>query len=278
MGQSGSHSTNNVPYLLQLPPELVYHVLDYIPPHDISKVSRSCSVLNRLVRSYLWFKVTSELLSEWSYFLDHNSGLLTVQERLVDHIRKEQDILDIKSIYRLLSLKTDTLGQIRRVSCLEDDVTVVSDKDVIILWDERLSRNVRLVDRVRWLQMTYTWQLEDPCSGKYKVSVRLRLEKNFTWPLTRDQPTVWTVKYPEEAAQGKLEVEVDKKWWRMIWRKEQPEGRLKVVLEDDGWVSVIFPVIYVTKTGPVTVELRDTVCNYWKGGVKFDYFQICKIS
>jgi len=286
MGQRTSQHTDTTPGLLELPPELVHLILNHVPLKDIPNVSRSCSILNRIVRSYLWSRVTPGLLTEWAKFLDNNQGLLTAQERNDNRIREVHDILDIWSICRLLSRHTEIFGQTRRVSCVKNDVTVVSDRDLIILWDVGLSRKTRVVDRVRWLQMTYAWQLDDP--GKYQVSLRLRLEKNFTWPLTKDQTTVWsvkypledgrTVKYPLEDGQGRLVVEVDKKWWRMVWRREQPEGRLKVEFDHDGWMNVIFPVIEITSIGHVTVELRDTVCNYWKGGVSFDYFQICKIS
>lgn len=282
MGLSVSKTTSNAPQLLQLPPEVIYNILENISLEDISNLCRSCSHLSRVAQSFLWSKITPQLLTNWQNFVEYNKGMLTEQEKPLAHIKDMQDILDIRFVYRILSVQRDLIGEVMRLGCLGYEVYVVTEKGRLYnfqmktIWNDRLGRNVMFVDRVRWLQMTCTWQVD--CPGKYKISVRLRLEKNFTWPHRMDQPTVWSISYPKEDDQGLLEVEVDREWWMMVRRKEIPIGRLLVKGEVDGWVNITFPVIDIYSSGQVVIDLKDTVCNNWKGGLSFDYFQICRIS
>jgi len=274
MGAGVSHPINGQHYLLNLPPELHLLVLDNLPLQDIPNFSRSCAGFNSLVGSYLWSKLTPELLTRWNSFVSTHTGLLTRVETLVKHVSKVEDVVDRRDMYRLLSLTPVMCGVVARVSCAEGEVVVTGNSNpdhVKLVMDHKLCRKVVLVDRVRWLKVAYNCESVKP--GKYLVSIRLRLEKNFTWPHTENQPSVWSLKYPLEDGDDNIVLEVDRKWWKQIWRGQVPGGRLAVEREDD-WVKIEFPEIKVCRTGSVAVDMRDTVCNYWKGGISFDYIQL----
>ena len=76
--------------------------------------------------------------------------MLTEQEKPLVHIKDMQDILDIRFVYRILSVQRDLIGQVRRLGCLGYEVNVVTEKgglnnQVKTIWNDRLGRNVMFV-------------------------------------------------------------------------------------------------------------------------------------
>lgn len=259
-------------------------ILDFIPLQDLPQLSRSCSQVNELVGTFLEHKVTVKMLTCWDSFNTTNTGLLTEMEQLVAHIRKKEDIVTRVDMYRLVHVRPVRLGQAVRVKCGEQRISGNyrmgwSHPDFVNFgWDEKLGRKVVKLDKVRWLQLAYTWPRVEV--GRYQVEVRMRLEKNFTWPHTKDQPTVWTVKSQGEEGEENSVVEVDREWWKHIWKKrEVPVGGL--VVEKEAvykWVRVVFPLVEVVREGAVTVGVKDTKCTLWKGGLSFDFSELRRVA
>lgn len=282
MGVGDSHPEHL--HLLDLPLDLQIIILDFVPLQDLPQFSRSCTQVNQLVNTFLEHKVTVKMLTSWDSFNTTNIGLLTEMEQLVAHIRKKEDIVTRVDLYRLVFVRPVRLGQAVRAKCGEQRISGNyrmgwSHPDFVNFgWDEKLGRKVVKLDKVRWLQLAFTWPMVEV--GRYKVEVRMRLEKNFTWPHTKDQPTVWTVKFPGEEGEENSVMEVDREWWKQIWKKrEVPVGGLVVEKEVlYKWVRVLFPLVEVGREGAVTVGVKDTKCTLWKGGLSFDFSELRRVG
>eukprot|EP00092_Neocalanus_flemingeri_P052629 GFUD01061591.1.p1 GENE.GFUD01061591.1~~GFUD01061591.1.p1 ORF type:complete len:286 (+),score=101.96 GFUD01061591.1:71-928(+) len=264
--------------LLDLPHDVLLLLCNYLPLQDLPNLSRSCTHLNLLVGQHLDHLTSVKMISSWARFLSTNTGLLTQMESLVDHVRKKEDLMGRKDMYRLLHIRPDKMEEVRRVSCAEERVTFIGrdSPDKVEVRDE-LCRKVVRVDRVRWLQVEYKWS--EVKLGRYRVSVRIRVEDNFTWPHTEHQPTVWTVGFPVEEGEEDIVVGVDRAWWRHLRKSKTLGGRLLVEKEGLGkWVRVVLPEVNVKRVGVVQVKVRDTVCNWWKGGLSFDFLELRRVG
>jgi len=266
-------------HLLDLPQDHLLLLLAYLSLKDLPNVSRSCSQLNNLVGLHLEHQMAGKMVSCWATFLS-NTGLLTQMERQLVHVSREEDLVDRRDMYRLLYLRPDMMEQVRRVSCVEERVTVIgrNNLDMIqVKLDDILGRECVRVDRVRWLQVGYSWDRVEV--GRYQVSVRLRLEQNFNWPHAEDQPTVWSVTFPIEEGDEHLVVGVDRTWWRQLKKGKEPLGGLMVERDVVGrWVRVVLPEMKVMREGVVFVEVKDIVCNWWKGGISFDFWELRRLG
>jgi len=282
MGVGDSHPVHL--HLLDLPLDLQIIILDFVPLQDLPQLSRSCSQVNQLVGTFLEHKVTVKMFTSWDTFNTTNTGLLTEMEQLIAHMRKKEDMVTRLDMYRLVHVRPVRLGQAVRVRCGEQRVTGNyrrgwSHPDFVNFGlDEKLGRKVVKLDKVRWMQLAYTWPMVEV--GRYQVEVRMRLEKNFTWPHTKDQPTVWSVKYPGEEVEENLVVEVDRDWWKQIWKKREVLSGGLVVEKEVlyKWVRVVFPLVEVGKEGSVAVCVKDTKCTLWKGGLSFDFSELRRVA
>jgi len=278
MGQKSVKYSANV-CLTDIDCDSLMYVLDNISLHDLSNVSCTCKQLDRIVSLYLHSKCTDALLYNWIRFLSKHGSILTETEKKVRHIRSKEKMSRV-DFYRLLNVTSLNSIVNFRVSFCDDAISVLGKTNashVKISSDEVLCRKIMLVDRVRWLLIRFSWSCEDP--GYYRIGIRIRLECNFNWPHSVNQLTEWTLTYPSvNKDERKSVITVDKGWWKQIWRKEYPSSGPLRMIKDGMWMKILLPIVEVASVGTVCLEVRDSHCNFWKGGISFDFLEVQKVQ
>lgn len=278
MGQKSVKYSANV-CLTDIDCDSLMYIFDNISLYDLSNVSCTCKQLDRIVSLYLHSKCTDALLCNWIRFLSNHGNILTENEKKVRHIRFKEPLTKV-DFYRLLNVTSQSSIVYYRVSLCDDAVSVLGKTNashVKILSDKVLCRKIMHLDRVRWLLIRHSWSCEDP--GYYRIGIRIRLECNFNWPHSVNQLTEWTLTYPSANKDIRKSVHtVNKGWWKQIWRKENPSSGPLRVIKDGMWMKILLPIVEVASVGTMSLEVRDSHCNFWKGGISFDFLEVQKVQ
>ena len=119
---------------------------------------------------------------------------------------------------------------VKRISIADDNVYFPhrgNEEYVPIQYCALLDRNIVTVKSVCWLEFGYTFK--DVAPGKYSLSFRMRIEKNFCWPHMDDESTEIGLVTPEESST----------WWQYKdWWFDMAEGTKPVEPFDDHMICV----------------------------------------
>jgi len=254
---------------LDLPIDVLFLVFQYLKLHDLSSISMCCKKTELCVREYIMHQLNGCNLTLWTRFIESNENLLTEYELCTCHVRKKDDIIHLKEAYRILH-SINYSKEITRISCTDNSV-VFAHQNISLhynkIYDERIGRHVIHVDRVRFLAISHSMKIIKP--GKYLISIRLRMEDNFTWPHLEDQPTEWSLKGLEA---GPLFFHVYRDWWTNLYNGKAIGSDL-FVEEECKWLKVTLPEVVISEGETVTFDIKDVLCNFWKGGLSFDFIE-----
>ena len=158
-------------------------------------------------------------------------------------------------------------------------------------WDQTLGREIVFVKNTKTLRLYCHLSLlllsEKKEHQRYSASIYLKLDKHFNWP--PDMTSRWSIidvydstgYHPWKNSNNTVHaVEVDKNWWKKIYKGSEDFSldNIRVVREHEGWVRVdLFhhnPIKIQNKDIILGFETGDLQSFYWKGGIKFDCWQI----
>ena len=70
-------------------------------------------------------------------------------------------------------------------------------------------------------------------------------------------------------------------WWLTLNKRKYPQHPdIEVQSNEDGWVRVVlFPnkPISLSNTSPVKLSFEDEDCQFWKGGIDLDYWEVATL-
>jgi len=280
---------------LDIPPYIIERMCGFLNLNELSNLSQSCKVLDRLVGEYLRHECCStSVIGSYREFVRKHGNLISLRERRVlEDINSqsglgESSVEDEESIsrvtrYKMLENSWMLSNVERRVSLCHHSVHVPHRGTGYITTpsDADLDRNVLHVDDVCWLQFSHKFKDVEP--GTYSLGVLIKIGENFRMPLRARDFTEWTVDYPGDSKQQKVTVKVSKEWWQKLSIGEIPQSgseNLIVEWEDasQDWFCVSVRGVTVRRRGEVGFEMKDVVCPYWKSGLYFDFLQLYKTN
>ena len=119
----------------------------------------------------------------------------------------------------------------------------------------------------------------------FSFSLRLSLGPDFEWPHGASDPTEFTIIYPSNIDEGRIDVRLFRDWWQQLERKKSPNvpgitAAWEVLPsgQKSNWISVIFDEFLVARSGEVHFEMKDVVCPWWKSGLSFDFIELREIK
>ena len=216
---------------IDLPISVIGTILSFLPFSSLSTLSKTCSIMNKMVRQFLKNSCSSGSLFDCkARLVAGNAGLLTPFDQQLAasmHSQLAEEVgITWQDLFSLIDNMEYFNNRMDRVSLLDQRVDFPHRDNPIyveIVLDEQLSRHVVWVKNLRQffpLQISYTWEGVHP--GVFRVAIRIKVGATCR-PHPESYMTKFTLRWPRKGNAEERVCVVGREWWDMVSQIYQTE-------------------------------------------------------